>query len=70
MPPADSPLTPRQREVAGLVARGLTNQQIADALVISSRTAETHVQQILAKLELASRSQLAVWAHQHGLARD
>ena len=64
------PLTSRQREVAGLVARGLTNQQIADALVISGRTAETHVQQILGKLNLASRSQLAVWAVQHGLAAE
>ncbi|HEX5415586.1 MAG TPA: tetratricopeptide repeat protein [Chloroflexota bacterium] len=67
---ADFPLTPRQREVAGLVARGLTNQQIADALVISARTAETHVQQILAKLSLASRAQLAVWAIQRGLGKS
>jgi len=64
---ANVPLTSRQREVAGLVARGLTNQQIADALVISGRTAETHVQQILTKLNFASRSQLAVWAVHHGL---
>ena len=68
--PANSPLTPRQREVARLVARGLTNQQIAEALVISARTAETHVQQILSKLELTSRAQLAVWAVQHGLGTE
>jgi non-specific serine/threonine protein kinase len=60
-------LTPRQREVAALVARGLTNQEIASALVISQRTAETHVQNVLTKLDLTSRSQLAVWAHQRGL---
>jgi non-specific serine/threonine protein kinase len=63
----DFPLTGRQREVAALVARGLTNQEIANALVISARTAETHVQNILTKLDLASRSQLAVWAHRHGV---
>lgn len=67
---AKLPLTPRQREVAQLVAGGLTNQQIAATLVISSRTAETHVQQILARLDLASRAQLAVWAFQHGLAKE
>jgi non-specific serine/threonine protein kinase len=65
---SSSPLTTRQREVAVLVARGLTNQEIADALVVSLRTAETHVQNILTKLDLTSRSQLAVWAHRHGVA--
>jgi DNA-binding NarL/FixJ family response regulator len=62
------PLTGCQREVAALVARGLTNGAIAHALVISPRTAETHGQSILTKLDLTSHSQLAVWAHQHGLA--
>jgi predicted ATPase/DNA-binding CsgD family transcriptional regulator len=62
------PLTLRQREVAALVARGLTNQEIASALVISPRTAESHVQSILTKLDLTSRSQLAVWTHRHGIA--
>jgi non-specific serine/threonine protein kinase len=65
---ANFPLTGRQREVTALVARGLTNQEIADALIISPRTAETHVQNILTKLDLTSRSQLAVWAHRHGVA--
>jgi non-specific serine/threonine protein kinase len=64
---SNDPLTARQREVAALVARGLTNPEIASALVISHRTAETHVQNILTKLDLTSRSQLAVWAHRHGL---
>ena len=58
--PAD-PLTPRQREVAILVAQGLTNRQIADVLVISERTVDTHVQNILSKLELATRTQVATW---------
>jgi non-specific serine/threonine protein kinase len=64
------PLTLRQQEVAALVARGWSNQEIASVLVISPRTAETHVQHILAKLDLTSRSQLAVWAHQHGLVPE
>jgi non-specific serine/threonine protein kinase len=66
-PDPSFPLTERQREVTALVARGLTNQEIASALVISPRTAETHIQNILIKLDLGSRSQLAVWAHRHGV---
>jgi non-specific serine/threonine protein kinase len=66
-PNPNYPLTERQREVTALVARGLTNQEIASALVISARTAETHIQNILTKLDLGSRSQLAVWAHRHGV---
>jgi DNA-binding NarL/FixJ family response regulator len=60
-------LTSREREVAVLVARGLTNRQVAEALVIAERTADTHVANILRKLGLATRTQLAAWAHQHGL---
>jgi predicted ATPase/DNA-binding CsgD family transcriptional regulator len=60
-------LTPREREVAGLVARGRTNRQIADALVVSQRTAEWHVANLLAKLGLETKGQLAIWAHEHGL---
>jgi DNA-binding CsgD family transcriptional regulator/predicted negative regulator of RcsB-dependent stress response len=56
-------LTPRQREVAALVARGLSNQQIAEALVLSVRTVETHVKAILRQLGLASRTEVAAWAH-------
>lgn len=56
------PLTRREREVAALVAEGLTNREIAERLYISERTAENHVQHILTKLALNSRSQLAVWA--------
>jgi non-specific serine/threonine protein kinase len=55
-------LTRREREVADLLAQGLTNRQLADRLVIAERTAENHVQHILVKLGLSNRSQLAVWA--------
>jgi predicted ATPase/pimeloyl-ACP methyl ester carboxylesterase/DNA-binding CsgD family transcriptional regulator len=57
-----SALTPREREVAMLVARGLTNRQIADQLVISASTAERHVVNIFNKLGFHSRTQVAAWA--------
>jgi len=56
------PLTRREREVAALVAQGLSNRQIAAAAHISERTAESHVQHILVKLGLGSRTQIAAWA--------
>src|SRR5262249_22553362 len=59
--PAPRSLTPREREVAELVARGLTSRAIAAGLHLSERTVETHVQHILAKLGLANRTQLATW---------
>ncbi|HEX6404539.1 MAG TPA: AAA family ATPase [Pseudonocardiaceae bacterium] len=55
------PLTRREREVAELVAQGLTNRQIAGRLCLSERTAQNHVQHILTKLDLPNRSQIAVW---------
>jgi DNA-binding CsgD family transcriptional regulator len=55
------PLTPREREVAELVAQGLTNRDIAARLYLSERTAQNHVQHILTKLDLPNRSQIAVW---------
>jgi DNA-binding NarL/FixJ family response regulator len=58
---AADPLTARQYEVAILIAQGLTNRQIADALVISERTVDTHVQNILGRLELTTRTQVAAW---------
>ncbi|MEV0602207.1 LuxR C-terminal-related transcriptional regulator [Streptomyces sp. NPDC050315] len=58
----DSRLTRRETEVAELIAEGLTNQQIADRLVVALRTAEGHVERIFRKLGLTSRSQVAVWA--------
>lgn len=58
---SESPLTAREREVAGLVAQGMTNRQIASALGVSPRTADRHVQNILSKLNFRSRSQVASW---------
>ena len=55
-----SPLTPREHQVAELVAQGFTNREIADRLVLSERTAQNHVQHIL-KLALSNRSQIAAW---------
>jgi non-specific serine/threonine protein kinase len=59
--PAGATLTRREREVADLVAEGMTNKQIAARLVIAQRTAEGHVERILVKLGFSSRSQLASW---------
>jgi non-specific serine/threonine protein kinase len=64
--PAD-PLTPREREVVVLVAQGLTNRQIASALVITERTAENHLGHIFDKLAVASRTQVATWALNRGV---
>jgi DNA-binding NarL/FixJ family response regulator len=60
-------LTPREREILVLVAQGRSNHEIAAALVISERTARTHVSNVLAKLGLASRTQAALWAVREGL---
>ncbi|MCL2535986.1 MAG: LuxR C-terminal-related transcriptional regulator, partial [Nocardiaceae bacterium] len=67
-PPTEaSALTRRERQVADLVAQGLTNREIAEILVISQRTAEGHVERVLAKLGFGSRTQIAAWvaAHRH-----
>lgn len=69
MTAARSPLSPRELEVARLVARGLTNKQIGEALYVSERTAENHVQHILVKLGFSNRSQIAAWSSE-GLATD
>jgi DNA-binding NarL/FixJ family response regulator len=55
-------LSPREAEVAALVAEGLTNRQIAERLVLSERTAQNHVQHILTKLGFTTRSQIAAWS--------
>ena len=62
-----SVLTRREAEIAALVARGLTNRQIAQRLVISEGTAANHVQHILNKLGFDSRAQIAAWAARRGL---
>lgn len=67
-PQAADALTDREREVLVLVAKGLSNQQIADSLVISERTARTHVSNILGKLGVASRTQAALLAIREGIA--
>ncbi len=60
-------LTPREREMLQLIADGRTNQEIADTLYISLRTVQTHVANILAKLDLNSRAAVAAYAVRHGL---
>lgn len=62
------PLTPRETQVLRLVAMGLANQEIADALEISVETVKEHVQNLLRKLGVGDRTQAAVWALRHGLA--
>jgi signal transduction histidine kinase len=62
-----SALTPRQREIAGLLARGLPNADIAQQLVLTTGTVANHVASILQRLELDSRTQIAAWAVEHGL---
>ncbi len=69
-PTGESVLTPREREVVRLVARGRTNRQIAEELVITPGTATLHVKNILRKLGFSSRAQIAVWAVERGLAAE
>ncbi len=64
---AAAALTPREREIVKLLADGQSNLDIARALVISERTARTHVSHVLAKLGLASRTQAALWAIREGI---
>jgi two-component system, NarL family, response regulator LiaR len=66
LPPSDEPLTEREAEVLILVARGLSNQDIANKLIISERTVRTHVSNILGKLHLANRTQAALYALKEG----
>lgn len=60
-------LTEREVEVLRLIARGLSNRDIAEKMIISEKTVKTHVSNILGKLNLADRTQAAIWAIKHGL---
>ena len=68
--PPDDPLSPREREVLALIARGRTNRQIAEELVISEHTARNHVTNILDKLGLSRRAEAAAYAARLGLTSE
>ena len=61
-------LTPRERQIVGMVARGMSNAEIAGALVLSPATARTHVSRAMTKLGARDRAQLVVFGYQSGLA--
>jgi DNA-binding NarL/FixJ family response regulator len=63
---SSDPLTPRERDVAALIARGLSNRQIARELVVTPGTVANHVGHILDRLGFSTRTQIAVWAIQSG----
>jgi len=67
LPRTEEPLTAREVEVLRLVAQGLSNQEIAERMVVSERTVRTHVSNILSKLHLANRTQAALYAIREGL---
>lgn len=66
-PPPSSGLTSREEEVLAHIAKGLSNRQIAERLVVSEKTVATHVGHILTKLELPSRAAATAYAYEHGL---
>ena len=68
LPPTEDPLTEREVEVLRWVAQGLSNQEIAEKLVVSERTVRAHVSNILGKLHLANRTQATLYALREGLA--
>ncbi len=67
--PALDQLTDREREVMGLVAAGLSNDEIAEQLVLSPATAKTHVSRVMGKLDARDRAQVVVLAYESGLVR-
>jgi DNA-binding NarL/FixJ family response regulator len=70
LPAALQELTEREREVLDQIARGLTNRQIAEKMVISEKTVKTHVSNLLDKLGLEDRTRAAIWALKHGLGSE
>jgi DNA-binding NarL/FixJ family response regulator len=71
-PPAGDPLaslSPREREVAMLLARGASNDDIGRALFLTGNTVKTHVKSILAKLGLSDRIQVVIWAYEQGVVQ-
>jgi DNA-binding CsgD family transcriptional regulator len=62
------PLTPRERQVATLVATGRTNRQIGRVLGISEKTAEVHLHHVMSKLDVRNRAEVAAWAVAHHLS--
>jgi DNA-binding NarL/FixJ family response regulator len=68
-PASLDPLTDREREVMALVGAGLSNEEIAEALVVSPATAKTHVSRAMGKLGARDRAQLVVYAYESGLVR-
>lgn len=68
LPPTGDPLTERELGILKLVAQGLSNQEIAERLVISERTVGNHIGNILSKLHLANRTQAALYALREGIA--
>ena len=68
LPLAENPLSPREVTVIKLVSQGLTNQEIADRLILSEWTVRTHVRNILGKLHLANRTQAALYALREGIS--
>jgi DNA-binding NarL/FixJ family response regulator len=69
-PPGIAELTTREREVLELIADGMANRAIAEALFVSEKTVKTHVSSVLAKLRVDDRTQAAVFAIRHGLGRS
>ena len=65
--PALAALTPREREILELVARGMSNTEIAEALFIAEQTVKTHVSKVFTKLDLRDRAQAVVLAYESGL---